>query len=434
MRCSFEEDFGVIQLATRSEDPYSVNIAYAQRAGRLYVYAGDTETQWVKNMETNPAVRRSGRNMIQDRLAVINGLRGLAICAVIYHHVFSMNTPPGTWRFEFGGWTLLPLAPLSNGWLGVSLFFVLSGFVLSLPYERQTRRMASRADTVSFFVRRAARLLPLYYLVSLVCFIFLMPAKGQTLANFMMLLTVTLNFSQGTFFPAYNWVLWSLGIEIWMSMLFPLLWIARRKLGLGFFFGAASIFATAVRIFGNQSQFWDGNPVLNWVKDGLGGRVDDFALGMVLAAVFVRWGNRRFGSGLQAAALALAAGTLFLTCEAWDLIRVASLDRSVAPLLNNLFQVACASGVLGLLYTSNAVLRFLISNRAIQLLGMMCYSLYVWHGILIARAGLATPGGYNAQNIAIYFVWLGLLSALSYRYIEFGHVREARLLFLANPR
>jgi peptidoglycan/LPS O-acetylase OafA/YrhL len=64
----------------------------------------------------------------------------------------------------------------------------------------------------------------------------------------------------------------------------------------------------------------------------------------------------------------------------------------------------------------------------------MCYSLYVWHGVLIARAGLATPGGYNAQNITIYFVWVGLLSALSYRYIEFGHVREARPLFLASPR
>ena len=53
----FEEDFGVIQLETRPEDPYSVNIAYTQRAGRLYIYAGDTETQWVKNMQADPLVR-----------------------------------------------------------------------------------------------------------------------------------------------------------------------------------------------------------------------------------------------------------------------------------------------------------------------------------------------------------------------------------------
>jgi hypothetical protein len=51
------EDFGVVQLETRPEDPYSVNIAYTLLEGRLYINAGDTETEWVKNMEVNPLVR-----------------------------------------------------------------------------------------------------------------------------------------------------------------------------------------------------------------------------------------------------------------------------------------------------------------------------------------------------------------------------------------
>jgi hypothetical protein len=57
MEWKFEKNSGVIQLETRPEDPYSVNIAYTQRAGRLYIYAGDTEKQWVKNMQANPLVR-----------------------------------------------------------------------------------------------------------------------------------------------------------------------------------------------------------------------------------------------------------------------------------------------------------------------------------------------------------------------------------------
>ena len=61
---AFEEDFGVVQLETRPEDPYSVNIAYTQRAGRLYIYAGDTETQWVQNMQANPLVRLRHSNVI----------------------------------------------------------------------------------------------------------------------------------------------------------------------------------------------------------------------------------------------------------------------------------------------------------------------------------------------------------------------------------
>jgi hypothetical protein len=60
----FDEDFGVIQLETRPEDPNSVNITYTQRAGRLYVYAGDTETQWVRNMQANSLVRLRHFDMI----------------------------------------------------------------------------------------------------------------------------------------------------------------------------------------------------------------------------------------------------------------------------------------------------------------------------------------------------------------------------------
>ncbi len=54
---SFAGDYGTIQLETRAEDPYSVNIAYTVIEGRVYINAGDTETQWVKNMTTSPQVR-----------------------------------------------------------------------------------------------------------------------------------------------------------------------------------------------------------------------------------------------------------------------------------------------------------------------------------------------------------------------------------------
>jgi len=54
---SFAGDYGTIQLETRPDQPYSVNIAYTVMNGILYINAGDTETQWVKNMEANPKVR-----------------------------------------------------------------------------------------------------------------------------------------------------------------------------------------------------------------------------------------------------------------------------------------------------------------------------------------------------------------------------------------
>ena len=53
----FAGEYGYIELETRPEDPYSVNIAYTVVGGQLYANAGDTETEWVKNIAENPEVR-----------------------------------------------------------------------------------------------------------------------------------------------------------------------------------------------------------------------------------------------------------------------------------------------------------------------------------------------------------------------------------------
>lgn len=63
---AFAEDFAVVQLETRPEAPYSVNVAYTLMGGRLYINAGDTETQWVKNMDANPLVRLRVSGLLYD--------------------------------------------------------------------------------------------------------------------------------------------------------------------------------------------------------------------------------------------------------------------------------------------------------------------------------------------------------------------------------
>ena len=80
---AFAGDSGIVQLETRPEDPYSVNIAFTVLGGRLYINAGDTETQWVKNIASNPQVRlrldgvlydlRAERAMDADEIAAFAG-------------------------------------------------------------------------------------------------------------------------------------------------------------------------------------------------------------------------------------------------------------------------------------------------------------------------------------------------------------------------
>jgi hypothetical protein len=52
-----DKDSSVAQLETNPEDPYSINLTYVQLDGRLYAYAGDTRTNWVKYIEKSPLVR-----------------------------------------------------------------------------------------------------------------------------------------------------------------------------------------------------------------------------------------------------------------------------------------------------------------------------------------------------------------------------------------
>ncbi len=66
---AFAGDYGTVQLETRPEDPYSVNIAYTVLADHLYINAGDTETQWVKNLTANPRVRLRMEGQLYDLLA-----------------------------------------------------------------------------------------------------------------------------------------------------------------------------------------------------------------------------------------------------------------------------------------------------------------------------------------------------------------------------
>jgi hypothetical protein len=62
-------EYGTVQLETRPEDPYSVNVAFTVIDGQLYINAGGSETQWVKNIGVNPRVRLRMDGVLYDQRA-----------------------------------------------------------------------------------------------------------------------------------------------------------------------------------------------------------------------------------------------------------------------------------------------------------------------------------------------------------------------------
>jgi len=364
-------------------------------------------------------------------IGIINGLRGYAIIAVIYHHLFFSYTMPGYKAFEFAGFTIFPLTYFSNGWLGVNLFFILSGFVLSYPYLLNKRGFNSKEDIKKFYVHRAKRLLPLYYLSSVISIIFITHHADSMLGfvkEMFLLVTVTFNFTGDTYFPRYNWLLWSLGIEIWFSIAFPLIIVLIKKYGLINILFSVLLLSLLTRIIGNNDVFYtSGSTVVNPVKDSLLGRLDEFVWGIFLCHMYIHKVNKftqtlTWGSFFSGIALITAA------CLLWDNFRLNLLSRSFLPYINIILDFGFVLLAVSLLAMKKNLVSWIFTNYFMQLLGVMCYSLYVWHGIAL-KTFLDT---YTFAHITGYFFMLLILSGLSYRYIEFGSKPDTRQLFLIN--
>lgn len=342
------------------------------------------------------------------RLGYLDVLRGVAILGVVFHHLFFAEFRYGLTGIE------LP-APLtlmaSSGWLGVNLFFFLSGLVLYLPYARGDRSMARWADARRFYANRARRLLPLYYLAAIVALLTSGLTAGSSefwraLASYVFIL---FPFQAHTFMPPGNWVLWSIGVEIWFSVLFPAVLIAARRYGIWRILGAALLIAFATRWWGRSFLADHGaRLVLHYVGDSVIGRLDEFVYGMAAAQLYARGWRPTFG----AAAAGLAACVLSLTL--WGMWYRGELPYMVVAALNMPLDAGLVAVTLAVL----AVPRWPLAVAwPLEALGMMCYSIYVWHGALLYpfRPALAENLSYSAPYVALTL----MVSALSYRLVEF---------------
>jgi len=212
----------------------------------------------------------------------IDGLRGLAICAVIFHHQFS--GPLTALHPQLFGIDLQFL--YKSGWLGVNLFFILSGLVLYLPYTTKQRHFSGWQDVLSFYKHRALRLLPAFYLITVAQSVFSGRQPFDTSAHTaetITLLTLTFPFSPSTFSPSTNWALWSIGAEFIFSALFPLAATLAARYGAIRLLICYLPIALAVRFIAHSSS----PHAIVWLSDGLAiGRLDEFIWGMVLAEAF----------------------------------------------------------------------------------------------------------------------------------------------------
>jgi peptidoglycan/LPS O-acetylase OafA/YrhL len=149
---------------------------------------------------------------INQRLHGLDTLRAFAIVIVLLYHYMVAVSGEET----FGYITAI-------GWMGVDLFFVLSGYLIG---NQLLSAIAKREEfsLKRFYIRRLLRTLPNYYVVLLLYFLFPAELTGKTSSPLWQFLTFTQNFDlrPGATFSHS----WSLCVEEQFYLLFPLIFIA----------------------------------------------------------------------------------------------------------------------------------------------------------------------------------------------------------------
>lgn len=344
----------------------------------------------------------------------LDGLRGVAILAVmLYHFSGGYKGPHPALRL----WSLVADA----GWIGVDLFFALSGFLITgILYETACDEQRVK----NFYARRSLRIFPLFYFV-LIGLLLLTPIlklhwHWENLLYFVYLSNMAVLFVPNFHLPS-QWVnlghLWSLAVEEQFYLFWPwVVWWVRRKTALLWI-----IVAVLITV-----------PVLRGVLFAHG--TDPSLIGRLL---LTRADSLLFGAGAallarSPSAKKLPAGKILLASVA-ALALVLDLSHGADPasawicVLGYSLIAAASASVIFLAQQGSGWLPRLIDRKLFRFFGRYSYGLYLFHGLyfvylrhLSGKIEAETHSGLLAHSfiIIVGFALSIALAVLSYHFFE----------------
>lgn len=316
------------------------------------------------------------------QVPVLDTLRGLAAVGILLYHCWLLSGEPA-----LGGGPLRDV--LSSSFLAVTLFFVLSGFVLFLPV---VRRDGDFGPVRAYARRRIARVVPAYYAVLVIC---LLAYPLLTTGAMSGRVTWESVLAHGVFaqqearlLPGYEGalgfavdpVVWTLSLEALFYLVLPVVavWFWR-------FPWQAVLLAVAVGVLGRLA-LGDvaGAPEESVLLSSFPLHLADFAAGMAAALLFVRWRvapGLALGGGVVCAALALAALAVVGGADAGDVrdgVRADALLMAGLPLL-------FGGAVLGIALSPERV-RSALAVAPLRWIGTVSYGVFLAHYPLLLLA------------------------------------------------
>lgn len=374
-----------------------------------------------------------------QRIESLDGLRGIAaIVVVIYHSVLVVPEISGALvdgvepTFGTAEWVALrtPVRLLIMGPESVMIFFILSGFVLTLGL---VGRKMTRPFVSSYLARRVVRL----YVPVLAAVLFALAlavavprdtgAASSWIASHKdpsplvvvrdaILLLGTSNL---------NSPLWSLKWEVWFSLLLPLIWVIFRTVRVERWWVLAIPILLFMSFIADFPVVREALP-LAFITGGLLKYLPVFCLGMILAlkvGTFRTW--YQSASVTVRSVLWAGVATLFLVPP------LVEPFAPLSPLVRGEFWVLSLLGSLGvvmLVTVSLSADRFLAS-RPVMFFGRRSFSLYLVHEpIIVAAALLVGATGWLPWAAMLPIVWgvTLLVTVVFYRWVEYPSIGLSR--------
>jgi peptidoglycan/LPS O-acetylase OafA/YrhL len=382
------------------------------------------------------------------RISGADGLRALACLLVVWHHTaqrFNPETSPA-WiqSIHYLG---------MRGEVGVSLFFVLSGCLLSLPFWNSFVS-GDRFPRLKFYaMNRAARIIPAFWFNLFFCTLVAFWVFDQDI-NWWRLISGLLfinSYHYSTFFPAeLNGPLWSIGLEVSCYVLLPIALFLTLKISKKLSVAIAGMigYILVLQVLNPWiiNNFMTSNKLKGWEYGLSGGakqwlpywNIDtfftQFLCGSLAALVLVTFRAR----GVISSYRFDFSATLFAIAAIW--LVVVRLEPGTPdnitkqPYLAPFYAILMA-GVIVSVSMSTRIYKIL-DNRFFRWIAKMSFSIYLWHVFLIEifeRKFLAKYVYYGLTDLSewvfissLVLVGSTLIAAISWRFLESPILRSAR--------
>jgi peptidoglycan/LPS O-acetylase OafA/YrhL len=417
----------------------------------------------------------------KNHIPVLDGIRGIAILAVLTFHINNLSDNTYIFRpyHDLGG--ILP-SILYFGESGVILFFLLSGFLLFLPYAKALLFDSSWPSIKRFYLRRIFRIIPGYYAALALMILFFHPEllHRSNWYEIWQFLTFRMEFSNS---QQINGVFWTLAIEFQFYLLLPILALVFRVLirhsSLRWRMAKLTCCLLAMMIWGLLTRYYYGVYVFGtsrphfatiakvlqpYIYGEMGKFYEVFALGMLLCMVYIFTQNalsaEQWKTKIRSLSpiLFIVGLLLLLVMSMWHFYHLKVDDNGyvnvfhifpfVDPYMRSLgdawivwqafaYTIAYGLCMTAALYGSDSFRRP-FEWPVLRWMGFISYSLYMWHlPFIVIFLNYVYPILHNqsfGHRVAYFafYVWALVviipISLTLYRWIEMPGIRVGELV------